>query len=37
MPDTEVVTIADRPDLAPVIAEWLWAEWWHHEHLAPAV
>jgi GNAT superfamily N-acetyltransferase len=29
MPRSEVVTIADRADLAPVIAEWLWHEWWH--------
>ena len=24
---TEIVTIADRPDLAPVVANWLWHEW----------
>jgi len=31
MADGEVLTIADRPDLAPVIAEWLWTEWWHRD------
>lgn len=26
-PVTKIVTIADRPDLAPVVADWIWHEW----------
>ena len=25
-----VTTIAKRPDLLPIIADWLWREWWQH-------
>ena len=24
-----VTTLAKRPDLLPVVAEWLWRQWWH--------
>ncbi len=24
----EIATVAKRPDLLPVIADWLWHEWW---------
>ena len=24
----EIATVAKRPDLLPVIADWLWQEWW---------
>ena len=26
-----VVRIADRPDLLPIVAGWLWHEWWHQD------
>jgi GNAT superfamily N-acetyltransferase len=26
-----IVSIADRPDLAPIVAGWLWHEWWHQD------
>ncbi|MCW3473152.1 GNAT family N-acetyltransferase [Limobrevibacterium gyesilva] len=29
--DTRIVGIADRPDLVPVIAKWLWHEWGRRE------
>jgi GNAT superfamily N-acetyltransferase len=31
MPATEVVTIADRPDLAPTVADWIYHEWGKHD------
>jgi N-acetylglutamate synthase-like GNAT family acetyltransferase len=27
----EIVTLADRPDLAPIITEWIWNEWSRHD------
>lgn len=24
----EIARIAERPDLVPIVAEWLWREWW---------
>jgi GNAT superfamily N-acetyltransferase len=26
-----IVRIADRPDLVPIVAGWLWHEWWHQD------
>jgi GNAT superfamily N-acetyltransferase len=26
-----IVRIADRPELAPIVAGWLWHEWWHQD------
>jgi GNAT superfamily N-acetyltransferase len=26
-----IVRIADRPDLAAIVAGWLWHEWWHQD------
>jgi N-acetylglutamate synthase-like GNAT family acetyltransferase len=26
-PQIEIVTLAERPDLAPIVAEWLWRNW----------
>ena len=26
-----IVRIADRPDLVPIVAQWLWHEWWHQD------
>ncbi len=26
-----VATIAERPDLLPVVADWLWREWWQRK------
>jgi len=28
MRDKQIVRIADRPDLVPTVAGWLWHEWW---------
>jgi N-acetylglutamate synthase-like GNAT family acetyltransferase len=28
---TTIVTLADRPDLAPIVAEWIWHEWSKHD------
>ena len=30
MADLRVTTIRERPDLVPIVAGWLWAEWWKH-------
>ena len=30
-PDTRIVTIADRPDLADVVTGWLWHEFWRQD------
>jgi len=27
----EIVRIADRPDLVPTVADWLWHEWWRDD------
>lgn len=27
----EIVTIADRPDLVPIVVRWLWHEFWKHD------
>lgn len=27
----QIVTVADRPDLAPVVAEWLWEAFWRKD------
>ena len=29
-PQIEIVTLAERPDLAPIVAEWLWQSWDRH-------
>ena len=26
-----IVRIADRPDLVPIVAQWLWDKWWRHD------
>jgi hypothetical protein len=26
-----IVRRADRPDLMPIVAQWLWHEWWHQD------
>ncbi len=26
-----VTTIRERPDLLPIVAEWLWHEWWERK------
>ena len=28
---TTIVTLGDRPDLAPIITEWIWQEWSRHD------
>ncbi len=30
----EIVTLADRPDLAPIVAGWIWHEWSRHSGFA---
>ena len=27
----QIVRIADRPDLVPTVAQWLWHEWWRDD------
>ena len=29
--DTRIIGIADRPDLAPLLAGWLWEAFWRHD------
>jgi GNAT superfamily N-acetyltransferase len=29
--EKQIVRIADRPDLVPIVAGWLWYEWWHQD------
>jgi GNAT superfamily N-acetyltransferase len=29
--EISIVTIADRPDLVPMVAQWLWHEWWQDD------
>ena len=31
MQEKLIVRIADRPDLVPIVAGWLWHEWWHQD------
>ena len=31
MEEILIVKIADRPDLVPIVAGWLWYEWWHRD------
>ena len=31
MQEKLIVRIADRPDLVPVVANWLWHEWWYRD------
>jgi GNAT superfamily N-acetyltransferase len=33
--NVSVTTIAERPDLVPVVAGWLWAEFWRNDGLTP--
>lgn len=27
----QIVMISDRPDLVPIVADWLWSEFWQHD------
>jgi hypothetical protein len=29
------VRLVDRPDLVPIVAGWLWHEWWHQDGYTP--
>jgi GNAT superfamily N-acetyltransferase len=31
VPGNLIVRIADRPDLVPTVAQWLWHEWWRDD------
>ena len=31
----QIVRIADRPDLVPTVADWLWHEWWRDDGETP--
>jgi hypothetical protein len=31
VPGNLIVRVADRPDLVPMVAQWLWHEWWRDD------
>ncbi len=31
MTDLTVTTVRERPDLLPVVAEWMWRQWWREQ------